>query len=137
MWKKMPSTCQELFDQALDHLMTQKKRCTTTELHPPTCLYRGDNGLKCAIGGVLPDELYHPKYENSEAIMLLEDIGHPKAVTKSGQLTKFAKLASDIQLVHDSSEVPAWLAKMAFLAGKYKLNTIKLNWWIGKEYGGF
>ena len=45
---------QEVFNQVADHLLTQMKR-SYSKKHKG-CQYRGPNGLKCAVGGILTDD---------------------------------------------------------------------------------
>ena len=45
-------TEQEAFTKVRDHLLRQKEKCIVNGL----CAYRGENGLKCAIGALISDE---------------------------------------------------------------------------------
>lgn len=51
---------QEIFDKVVDHLKTQNKQAVDDE---GDCLYRTQEGLKCAIGCLIPDEWYTPNME--------------------------------------------------------------------------
>ena len=53
---------QEAFDRVVEHLYTQKKRSLIND-HAKDCCYRNPNGLKCAIGALIPDELYNPRMD--------------------------------------------------------------------------
>ncbi len=55
-------TNQEIFDKVSEFLIKQGKPCMTDV----GCTYRGPDGLKCAVGCVLPDELYHPGMDTSD-----------------------------------------------------------------------
>lgn len=57
-------TRQEIFDKALAHLRVQG--CQAIEANT-TCLYRTSSGLKCAIGALIPDEVYTPDMEGEAA----------------------------------------------------------------------
>ena len=35
------------------------------------CLYRGPNGMKCAAGHLIPDEMYYPEMEGEHILFLL------------------------------------------------------------------
>jgi hypothetical protein len=52
-------THQELFDTVATHLFTQGEQslCESGSVDA-TCAYRGDNGLTCAVGCILPDDIY-------------------------------------------------------------------------------
>lgn len=51
---------QELFDRISKHLLKQNKRSTD---HHGDCRYRGDYGLKCAVGAIISDKKYSEKIE--------------------------------------------------------------------------
>jgi hypothetical protein len=89
-------TIKESTEMALDHLIAQKKR----SLHRgDTCAYRGDGGLKCAIGALILDENYSPELEltNAHQLEVIE------ALCKSGhkELAECRALAVGIQRIHD------------------------------------
>lgn len=49
------SLIQKLFDKAVTHLLTQMEQSMDGD---GRCLYRGPNGLKCAIGALIDDAWY-------------------------------------------------------------------------------
>lgn len=55
-------TNQEIFDKVSEFLIKQGKPCITDN----GCVYRGPDGLKCAVGCVLPDELYQPGMDSDD-----------------------------------------------------------------------
>ncbi len=62
-------TPQEVYDKVKTHLLTQGKRAVVED-HPnvyPEGVYRTAAGLKCAIGCLIPDELYNPDLEGASA----------------------------------------------------------------------
>lgn len=67
----MPYTKQETFDMVLEHLAKQGGPAVN-EKGLRSCLYRGANGTKCAIGALIPDELYHQNVEGQSVRMLLD-----------------------------------------------------------------
>jgi hypothetical protein len=50
---------QEIFDTVVAHFFKQKHR----GMKDGRCVYRGDNGEKCAAGCLIPDESYRPDME--------------------------------------------------------------------------
>jgi len=53
-------TRQEAYDIVRRHLLTQMKvSCSETG----ACKYRGPDGLKCAIGALIPDSLYNVRWD--------------------------------------------------------------------------
>lgn len=53
-------TEQEIFDTVLTHLREQGKAAATDD---GDCKYRGTRGTACAVGCLIPDELYNPLIE--------------------------------------------------------------------------
>lgn len=65
---------QEVFDKVLNHLLKQGRKSVDSD---GRCLYRAPNGDKCAIGCLIPDELYTPELEGNGANMpIIEDVLH-------------------------------------------------------------
>jgi hypothetical protein len=130
MWKGMPSNCQELFDQCVTHLLTQNEQGTDDN---DNCVYRGQGGKKCAIGGILPDSLYEPCFENHQASLVLIRIKHPRAnvPTRESCLTngwllpitktKFLKLADELQIMHDEVYVEDWYNSLLNIGKEFNL----------------
>jgi len=88
-------TKQEMFDKVLDHLRAQGKR---SHEKGKGCLYRGPNGLRCAIGALIPDEAY------DEAIDLggIGVFDLPSEIKEAcGIDIENNRLASDLQELHD------------------------------------
>lgn len=61
-------TNQEIFDRVLNHLRTQRVASFGTDprLSAPqieVCLYRGPANTTCAVGCLIPDDLYDPDME--------------------------------------------------------------------------
>jgi len=53
------------YDMVRDHLMTQGEpsQVYDREEEATICRYRGDDGRMCAVGCLIPDELYRPELE--------------------------------------------------------------------------
>lgn len=52
---------QSLFDRVVEHLYKQGRQAMSAAAGG--CAYRGDNGLKCAVGCLIADEHYDPRME--------------------------------------------------------------------------
>lgn len=52
---------QETFDTIYKHLLDQGGK--SVDRDTGICMYRGPNGTKCAIGCLIPDDKYDPKWE--------------------------------------------------------------------------
>jgi len=84
----MTQTKQEVFDTVVSALIKQGHPSIDTS---GGCLYRGPDGLKCAIGHLIPDNVYTPDMENVSADHL--------AFTKT--LGVDVKFVEDLQRAHD------------------------------------
>ena len=50
-------TSQEVFDVVAKHLLTQNAK-SMDDPWDEMCAYRGENGRRCAVGALIPDDLY-------------------------------------------------------------------------------
>ena len=57
-----PMTAQEAFDKAVAGVRAQGYQISMDE--KTNCVYRGPNGLRCAVGHLIPDELCQPAFED-------------------------------------------------------------------------
>lgn len=61
-------TRQEIFDTVVCHLNTMPHR----SLLKDNCAYRSSDGLKCAVGCLIPDDVYDPAMEHITIEALIE-----------------------------------------------------------------
>jgi hypothetical protein len=61
---------QEAFDLVLQHLWNQNH--TSRKPFGGMCAYRGQHGAKCAIGCLIPDDIYHSGMEGDNSTTLLD-----------------------------------------------------------------
>jgi len=66
-------TEQEVFDTVVVHLRSMKKQSLDAN---GACVYRSPSGAKCAIGSIIPDELYSPSMEGRPVNNLYRDYPH-------------------------------------------------------------
>lgn len=117
-------TKQQMFDAVARHLLTQNQKCHDAEgVH---CAYRGPNGLKCAIGALIPDDVYTSEMEGFTASALRSkldaDLGDRLPWPK--KLDGFAGL---LQKVHDEGLPEQWRDRLRSLATVHKLDTAVLD----------
>jgi len=121
-------TPQEIFDTVAKHLFTQG--CRSIEVDDDgdeLCLYRGPKGRMCAIGVLIPDELYQESMEHQSSNNLLETprYGLPAWMTDNKQLL------GSLQQVHDSplkwEDSLAMRAALLGVARLYKLSPAVLD----------
>lgn len=82
---------QEMFEKVYEHLFTQGERA----VHMGCCRYRIDNGMTCAIGCLIPDDLYRPEMEGLTAGKILGMFPDLESTILDRHL------ANDLQGVHD------------------------------------
>jgi hypothetical protein len=117
-------TKQEIFDTVAIHLIKQGKKSVGDD---GNCLYRGPEGLKCAVGCLIPDEVYRPEMESRSVISLFKNFSELKF------LQPFEALLRNIQNAHDESSGKGqiWtitvLQRLRKIAEKYNLSTAVLE----------
>lgn len=95
---------QEVFDYVIGHLVSQGRQSIDKKAKGGwvPCAYRGENGAKCAVGALIPDEIYDDGMEGSPVDMLIEQF--PRECVITG-IIKHANLLIDLQKLHDDSRV--------------------------------
>lgn len=137
-------TNQSAFDAALAHLRKQGEAASIDD----SCRYRAEGfdgkKLMCAVGCMIPDELYLPGYENVTAKQLLADenyvfdLNYPARGLEFDTAAKklrpalidmFAQvhedLLAELQDAHDKDllcdGIPAWEKRMEWIATRFNL----------------
>lgn len=121
-------TKQEMFDKVYIGLLNQKfERSMKNDGKMSSCAYRGDGGMKCAAGHLIPDEEYKSDMDYfSSTIMQLRSEGLLPRCFQS--LSEDDLLfVQELQIAHDSSYTPS--------AMKYAIEEVaaKHNLTIPKE----
>lgn len=66
-------TLQEVFDRVVKHLLTQNKVSFASKngdsKNGDICAYRGAGGLMCAVGCLIPDNLYKPEMDHPDTVV--------------------------------------------------------------------
>lgn len=89
---------QTAFDKVVRHLLKQGKRSESSEAGG--CAYRGEMGLACAVGCLIPDDEYRPSLEGES----VENI--QKKIPSIALLSQM--LLMDLQHTHDSHDPADW-----------------------------
>jgi hypothetical protein len=118
-------TDQEMFDTVARHLLKQRE---ISEMCDGTCAYRGPNGLKCAVGCLIPDKDYEGRYEG----IALYGEGSVKLEKQADESDLFQYIVTEIsdnfnlvaalQELHDSERVNAWPNCLRALASDWDLS---------------
>ncbi len=106
---------QEIFNQVADHLLTQKKK--SRDPKTKSCQYRGPNGLKCAVGGILADHEV-PFGANNYTVY---------SIDLPDRLRGRVDFLRALQVVHDQNKPSRWIEKLSAFAKKHKLSTSVLK----------
>lgn len=96
-------TPQDIFDTVARHLFTQGERSARLVLdddgepEDTECLYRGPNGMSCAIGALLPDAAYRESMEGQGAVQLCRQWSDVLPAWMPANVD----LLEDLQIIHD------------------------------------
>jgi hypothetical protein len=118
---------QDIFNRVKNHLLTQKTQSNGGNF-TNSCAYRGKNNTTCAVGCLIPDELYVATIENATVLNSIRknDLKYDNAkklheiLTKLG-LIKHYKLLQDLQNIHDSYSVNNWEYALKCCANRHNL----------------
>lgn len=67
------------------------------------CQYRGEDGAKCAVGWLIPDDLYNPHMEGKTVLRLFVD--HPELQEEPTFKAWTSYLLCELQEMHDNAAV--------------------------------
>jgi hypothetical protein len=118
---------QEIFDRVVEGIFAQGGPSITRDpFGNIICLYRSENGRKCAAGLILPDEEY-----------CLGDEGKPCCEIWWFDNVEDIEFLSKLQKIHDNAALASnesdvrfyefWISEMNLLALHYSINTEKLS----------
>lgn len=107
---------QEIFNKVRDHLLSQNARSAVYGRN----LYRGPDGLMCAIGCLVEDSHYTPEMERytPDGLHVMDALiksGIPEEVIHSG-------LLYDLQLLHDTLDPEDWSLELRWIARDHGLS---------------
>lgn len=105
-------TIQEAYDVAAAHLLKQKK----IAMEIGKCLYRATNGNMCAIGCLIPDDVYKSSFETKQASTLLYDPDFRALFENPDK-----NFLDELQYVHDGNQPKEWESELNLLAERYNL----------------
>ena len=104
----------EIFDTVNENLLRQNKKA---QLENGDCKYLTDNGLRCAIGWLIPDG--HPALHSSQAVPCLlaehQDLWELWGIRDDGD----SEFLEALQDVHDDYLPRYWKAKLLLVEEEY------------------
>ena len=110
---------QEIFDTVAQHLLTQGEKATDGV----TCRYRTPSGLKCAVGCLIPDELYKPEMESLNAWALIPRVRN----ALPGVSQDDADFLGGLQELHDDVAPSDWALSLRSFAEGRRLSPAVLD----------
>ena len=134
-------TLQQTYDSVVEHLATQKRRSHNDH----SCKYRSKDGLKCAIGALIPDSLYNPLLEGYSVGNIWEGLSNdaverPQVFQAKEKIVNYFNEVIDpqahklqyfllkLQHAHDwSTSVSDIHFELSQIASAYDLNADKIN----------
>lgn len=105
---------QDIFNRVVEHLIQQGERSNNGS---GSCMYRGPNGLMCAVGCLLKDEHVSPAINK----LPVDDSRVKEALRKSGVPDGHAWMLRRLQAIHDACEPHRWAWELAGLAHELEL----------------
>ena len=103
---------QKMFDTVVTHLRNQGVPAINDNF---SCMYRSPSGLSCAIGCLIPDDVYHKGMEGLTIENLLDKYPQVKKYIADNEL------AMALQEVHDSRVASQWEAQLSEVADAFGL----------------
>lgn len=119
-------TAQQIFDRVATHLLTQGRRSLRYKPGsslPDGCAYRGADGLKCAIGCLIPDEVYDPRMEGRKVHDLVyrwSRMRFPPPILS--HMRSNIALLGELQRTHDISQPGEWPRLLRDIASRFGLS---------------
>ena len=102
---------QTLFNKVSKHLLTQMEKSKGPGIDG-MCLYRGPNGLRCAIGGAIPNRLYSEGMEEWNVDGLFKRFVNIRDYF--GEYNRY--LLDELQEVHDCCYPSRWMERLKEVA---------------------
>lgn len=107
-------TPQEVLDTVAQHLIEQKAKSLNDSLAVldagPECLYRNSDGMKCAVGALIPDSVYRKEFERFPSVFqLIDSVSEVRSLFGEEILrTHHVNLLRQLQDIHDTCSVESW-----------------------------
>lgn len=119
-------TLQEMFNFITTALTLQGEKSVAYNFKGQvnSCMYRGDKGLKCAVGQLIPDALYDPAMDKGIGVQHLLD-AFPRLAPHLLASDVSEAVAIDflevMQATHDQCDPNLWPERFVRIADRFKL----------------
>lgn len=108
---------QEIFDKVAAHLLAQNKKAESPQTG--MCMYRSPDGLKCAMGALIPDDIYDPAFEGHAIDILISRYDRLDSLFDPECSDDF--FLCSLQRVHDQNSPDTWAAVLSSVATTFGL----------------
>lgn len=141
---------QKIFNESALHLLKQNEKALNDS--GTTCAYRGRNSTKCAIGALIPDDVYDRRIEFKNIETLNTDArewrldgilgGSGEAAARVIDYLGIEQPADvdfmrELQCVHDGPAVAAWPARLVAFAESWELRVpVEVTNALAKQLAG-
>ena len=109
---------QTIFNRVARHLLRQNAKSEGVRCGATTCLYRGPQGRRCAIGIFITDENYTRRMETHNLTTLLQMYED----RVPSWFTEHQRLLRALQRLHDEEWVTDWRTSLAQIARSFGLD---------------
>lgn len=108
---------QSIYNKVKKHLLNQNQKSIDAD---GDCVYRGPEGLKCAVGCLIPDKLYNENFEGKSARTIFE--GYYSINIIGYELPKRGlDLIAELQCLHDDFSIEEWASELEQIAIRFEL----------------
>ena len=114
----MTMSINEIFYKVEKHLLKQNEQAKVRN----RCKYRTSSGLSCAVGCLIPDEMYRNKIENRPVGDLPLNILEPIVGVQYTKRERKLNLLDDLQEMHDTILPEKWPTVLADIKNAFNIN---------------
>lgn len=115
---------QALFDRMVNALTLQNAVSVSNNGRTSNCMYRGDNGNKCAVGHLIPDHMYSRDMDTGMSVStLLSNFPELQDYLLADDLPYEGSVnfLADMQCTHDQAPVYMWPQRFQDIADRFGL----------------
>lgn len=117
-------TAQEIYETVVTHLRKQGcKSVRPADNLNYICMYRSPDGMKCAVGCLIPDTEYSDNMESKDVRDLLSL--YFLSPERLKEFTTHKLLLSALQDIHDNKPIFVWEAQWRMLADDFGLKYLQ------------
>ena len=116
----MTMSVREIFYKVEKHLLKQNEKSMDSG---SWCMYRSDNGLSCAVGCLMTDDIYRPSFEGESVrdSSIMEALTPIVGVNEDKRELKLY-LLRELQVVHDESQPTCWASNLAKIKHEFDIS---------------